>query len=216
MAEHPIEGLMLTAMSSIKDMIDVNTIIGDPIQASNNIAIIPISKVSFGFVAGGSEFKGETVDEYNKTDKDEQIQYRLPFGGGSGAGVTVNPVAFLVVQGNVVKMLPVDHSSAIDKLLDYIPDLFEKVNIMANKCIQNKKEQTEKIINQMQRRCKEEEKQRKCEEVNSKNNIENNNEKDDHTKNLNNNEGKEIPSVKKENGTVIREETTTVVEKKEI
>ena len=83
MSEHPIEGLMQTAMNSIKDMIDVNTIVGDPIQASNNIAIIPISKVSFGFAAGGSEFKGETIDEYNKKDKDEQIQYRLPFGGGS-------------------------------------------------------------------------------------------------------------------------------------
>ncbi|MCI9064070.1 MAG: sporulation protein YtfJ [Clostridia bacterium] len=154
MAEHPIEGLMLTAMNSIKDMVDVNTIIGDPIQAANNIAVIPISKVSFGFAAGGSEFKGETVDEYNKKDKDEQIQYRLPFGGGAGAGVSVNPVAFLVIQGNVVKLLPVNHSTSLDKLLDYIPDLFEKVNNMANKCMQNKKEQTEKIINQMQKRSK--------------------------------------------------------------
>lgn len=85
MSEHPIEGLMLTAMNSIKDMVDVNTIIGEPIQASNNTVIIPISKVSFGFAAGGSEFKGETIDEYNKKDKDEQIQYRLPFGGGAGA-----------------------------------------------------------------------------------------------------------------------------------
>ena len=86
MTEHPIEGLMLTAMNSIKDMVDVNTIIGDPIQGSNDTVIIPISKVSFGFAAGGSEFKGETIDEYNKKDKDEQIQYRLPFGGGAGAG----------------------------------------------------------------------------------------------------------------------------------
>lgn len=154
MADHPIEGLMLTAMNSIKDMIDVNTIIGDPIQAANNIAVIPISKVSFGFVAGGSEFKGETVDEYNKKDKDEQIQYRLPFGGGAGAGVTVNPVAFLVIQGNVVKLLPVNHSTSLDKLLDYIPDLFEKVNAMFNKSMQDKKEQTEKIINQMQKNIK--------------------------------------------------------------
>jgi sporulation protein YtfJ len=151
MAEHPIEGLMLTAMNSIKDMIDVNTIIGDPIQTSNNIVVIPISKVSFGFAAGGSEFKGETVDEYNKRDKDEQIQYRLPFGGGAGAGVSLNPVAFLVVQGSVVKLLPVNHSTALDKLLDYIPDLFDKVNNMANKCMQDKKEQTEKIISQMEK-----------------------------------------------------------------
>ena len=85
MAEHPIEGLMSAALNSIKDMIDVNTIIGDPLQASNNTVIIPISKVSFGFASGGSEFKGETIDEYNKNDKDEQIQYRLPFGGGAGA-----------------------------------------------------------------------------------------------------------------------------------
>ena len=159
MTEHPIEGLMLTAMNSIKDMIDVNTIIGEPIQAANNIAVIPISKVSFGFAAGGSEFNGETIDEYNRSDKDEQIQYRLPFGGGAGAGVSVNPVAFLVIQGNVVKLLPVNHSTSLDKLLDYIPDLFEKVNCMANKCLQNKKEQTEKIINQMQKKAKECEKQ---------------------------------------------------------
>ena len=85
MSEHPIEGLMITAMNSIKDMVDVNTIIGEPIQCSNNIVIIPISKVSFGFAAGGSEFKGETIDEYKKIEKEEQIQYRLPFGGGAGA-----------------------------------------------------------------------------------------------------------------------------------
>ena len=146
MTEHPREGLMLTAMNSIKDMIDVNTIIGDPIQASNNIVIIPISKVSFGFVAGGSEFKGETIDEYNKRDKDEQIQYRLPFGGGSGAGVSVNPIAFLVVQSNVVKLLPVDHDNTFDKILDYVPDLMEKLNCMVDKCLQNKKDLGEKII----------------------------------------------------------------------
>ena len=158
MADHPIEGLMLTAMNSIKDMIDVNTIIGEPIQTSNNIVVIPISKVSFGFAAGGSEFKGETVDEYKKQEKDEQIQYRLPFGGGAGAGVSVNPVAFLVVQGNVVKLLPVNHSTSFDKLLDYIPDLFEKVNSMANKSMQNKKEQTDKIITAIQKKCQKDDK----------------------------------------------------------
>jgi sporulation protein YtfJ len=153
MAEHPIEGLMLTAMNSIKDMVDVNTIIGEPIQASNSTVIIPISKVSFGFAAGGSEFKGETIDEYNKKDKDEQIQYRLPFGGGAGAGVSINPVAFLVVQSNVVKLLPVDHSNTLDKILDYVPDLIEKANCMMNKCIQNKKDLGDKIINNMKKKC---------------------------------------------------------------
>ena len=143
MKEHPIEGLMLTAMNSIREMVDVNTIIGEPIETSNNIIIIPISKVGFGFAAGGSEFKGETIDEYSKRDKEEQIQYRLPFGGGSGAGVSISPVAFLVVQPNNVKLLPVNHSSAVDRLMDYVPDLMEKLNCMMNKCLQNKKEENE-------------------------------------------------------------------------
>ena len=158
MSEHPIEGLMLTAMNSIKDMIDVNTIIGEPIQASNDIVVIPISKVSFGFAAGGSEFKGETVNEYKKQEKDEQIQYRLPFGGGAGAGVSLSPVAFLVVHGDMVKLLPVNHSTSIDKILDYIPDLFEKVNNTLNKSLKNKKEQTDKIISTIQKKCKKEDK----------------------------------------------------------
>ena len=172
MSEHPIEGLMLTAMNSIKDMIDVNTIIGDPIQASNNIVVIPISKVSFGFAAGGSEFKGETVDEYKKQEKDEQIQYRLPFGGGAGAGVSLNPVAFLVIQNNIVKLLPVNHSTSLDKLLDYIPDLFEKVGIMANKSMQNRKEQTDKIISTIQKKCnKKEENIEKTTDIETDENI---------------------------------------------
>lgn len=152
MSEHPIEGLMTTAMNSIQDMIDVNTIIGEPIETSNNIVIIPISKVSFGFAAGGSEFKGETIDEYKKVEKEEQIQYRLPFGGGAGAGVTINPVAFLVIQPNNIKLMPVNHSSSIDKLLDYVPDLIDRTNSMMNKIVNNKKEQTEKVLKEMQKR----------------------------------------------------------------
>ena len=128
MENHPIENLMLTAMNSIESMVDVNTIIGEPIETSNNIVIIPISKVAFGFAAGGSEFKGETIDEYTKKDKDEKVQYRLPFGGGSGAGVSINPIAFLIVENDKVRLLPVNHTSCIDKMLDYIPDLFERIN----------------------------------------------------------------------------------------
>ena len=148
--QHPIEGLMVTAMNSIKDMVDVNTIIGEPIETNSNIIIIPISKVGFGFAAGGSEFKGETLNEYLKKDKDEEIQYRLPFGGGSGAGVSINPVAFLVVQPNNVKLIPIDHSSCIDRLLDYVPDLMEKVNVYLNNTIQSKKDelQNKKILNE--------------------------------------------------------------------
>ena len=134
MNEHPIEGLMITAMNSIQDMVDVNTIIGEPIETSNNVVIIPISKVCFGFA----------IDEYTKKDKEEAIQYRLPFGGGAGAGVNIMPVAFLIVQPSGVKLLPVDHDSCLDKLLDYMPDLVEKANNLINKSMQNKKEEKNK------------------------------------------------------------------------
>ena len=149
---HPIEGLMNTAMSSIKDMIDVDTIIGEPISTGIDTLIIPISKVSFGFAAGGSEFKGETINEYSKREKEEQVQYRLPFGGGSGAGVNIEPVAFLVVSNGIVKLLPVTHDSYIDKLIDYVPDLLDKSGDFIknlkdkNKCIEKLKEKIEENI----------------------------------------------------------------------
>ena len=154
MSEHPIEGLMTTAMNSIQNMIDVNTIIGEPIETSNNVVIIPISKVSFGFAAGGSEFKGETIDEYKKVDKEENIQYRLPFGGGSGAGVTINPIAFLIITQENVRLIPVTHSSCMDRLIDYMPDLIEKTNQMVNRCLKTRKEDTEKIIKELSQRQK--------------------------------------------------------------
>ncbi len=137
---HPIESLMKSAMDSIQNMVDVNTIIGEPIETSNNMVIIPISKVCFGFAAGGSEFRGETVNEYKKREKEEEIQYKLPFGGGSGAAVSITPVAFVVITQDSIKLMPVEHSSTIDKLLDYVPDFMEKANIIANKTIDNKKE----------------------------------------------------------------------------
>ena len=86
MSNYPIEGLMNSAMNSIREMIDVNTIIGDPIETSNNIVIIPVSKVNFGFAAGGSEFKVKGLtDKKEKEEEKEKEELRLPFGGGSGA-----------------------------------------------------------------------------------------------------------------------------------
>lgn len=147
MPENPIEGLMNTTMSSIKDMVDVNTIIGKPIETKNGI-IIPLSKVTFGFASGGSEFNSETIDNYNKKEKEESIEYKLPFGGGSGAAVNISPIAFLVMQNENVKLLPIEHTSSVDKLLDYVPDVMEKANDLINRC--NKKESSstkkEKII----------------------------------------------------------------------
>ena len=155
---------MTTAMNSIREMVDVNTIIGEPIETSNNIIIIPISKVGFGFAAGGSEFKGETIGEYSKKDKDEEIQYKLPFGGGS-----ITPIAFLVVQSNNVKLLPVSHSSAMDRLLDYVPDLVEKTNNLINKQLSNKKEEKKEEERRKQRE-KKEEKEEKVEKIVEENN----------------------------------------------
>ena len=152
MINHPIEGLMNTAMNSIKDMIDVDTIIGEPISTGIDTLIIPISKVCFGFAAGGSEFKGETINEYSKREKEEQVQYRLPFGGGSGAGVKIEPVAFLVVSNGVVKLLPVTHDSYVDKLIDYVPDLIDKSSDLIkgmkdkNKCLEKLREKIEENI----------------------------------------------------------------------
>ena len=121
-------------MSNIQDMVDVNTIIGAPIDINENISIIPISKVCFGFVAGGSEFKGETIEEYNRKDKDEEITYKNPFGGGSGATVKITPVSFLVINNGNIKLMPVEYCSTIDKIVDYIPDVTEKVEkLIANR-----------------------------------------------------------------------------------
>ena len=85
----------------------------------------------------------------NKKEKEESIEYKLPFGGGSGAAVNISPIAFLVVQNESVKLLPIEHSSSVDKLLDYVPDIMEKANNLINKCT-NKEEKVntkkEKIV----------------------------------------------------------------------
>lgn len=105
---------MKTAMESIKEMVDVNTVIGDAVETPDGSVIIPVSRVGLGFAAGGSEF-----DNHRETD--------LPFGGGSGAGVSVQPVGFLVVGQNAVRLLPVSNSAIYDRLVDLVPQLMDKV-----------------------------------------------------------------------------------------
>ena len=131
----------------------------------------------------GSEYAGETIDEYTKKDKEEEIQYRLPFGGGSGAGISINPVAFLVVQNENVKLITVNHNSAIDKLLDYVPDLIEKTNDMLNGCIENKKLRTEAILKRMQHKQEESREKENKNDIRIKQNINNNEVKDELEKN---------------------------------
>ena len=120
MAEHPIENLMVTAMSSLRDMIDVNTIVGDTVETSDGTTIIPVSRVCFGFAAGGSEFNTNKLNRYSENSK-------LPFGGGSGAGVKITPVAFLVVKDGTIKLLTVEADRPLDKLVDALPDLVNKI-----------------------------------------------------------------------------------------
>lgn len=114
---HPIEGLMETAMESLKAMVDVNTILGDPVETPDGNVIVPVSRVSFGFAAGGTEFQG-----HNDNSGGE-----LPFGGGSGGGISLNPVAFLVVGNNEVRLLPVDNTAIYDRLVDMIPKVIDQI-----------------------------------------------------------------------------------------
>ena len=134
MAEHPIQGIMSTALHNIKEMIDVNTIVGTPVTAQDGTIIIPISKVAFGFGAGGSEFGGSVVKEDG---------LKSNFGGGSGAGVSINPVAFLVVSNGNVRLLTLSSSStSVDKVIDMIPEIITKFKDSFGK---NKEEKTEVI-----------------------------------------------------------------------
>lgn len=123
--QHPIEGLMKTAMESIKGMVDVNTVVGDPVEAPDGSVIIPISRVACGFAAGGGEFE---VCGENKEGGDET---QMPaFGGGSGAGVSVRPIGFLVAGNGQVRLLPVDGNAVIDRLIDLVPQIFNQIQSM--------------------------------------------------------------------------------------
>lgn len=124
MENHPIDNLMKTTMAHIKEMVDVNTIVGDAIEAKDGSMIIPISKVSFGFASGGSEF--------NSADCKEE-KSKLPFGGGSGAGVNVRPVAFLVIKGDSVRLLPMEYDNPVDKIIDSIPQIIQMFKGLSNK-----------------------------------------------------------------------------------
>ncbi|HHW49282.1 MAG TPA: sporulation protein YtfJ [Clostridiaceae bacterium] len=144
MAEHPIEGLMTTAMESIKEMVDVNTIVGDAVQTPDGSVIIPISKVSFGFAAGGGEYNRPGFSEDKNREQDEENSnsksMKFPFAGGSGAGVSINPVAFLVVGQGHIKLLPVNVNATLDKVLDLIPDIVNKAEEAVKKKVVVKKE----------------------------------------------------------------------------
>ena len=119
--EHPIGELMQTAMASIKDMVDVNTVIGEPVVAATGATIIPISKVSFGYVTAGGDLSAQEKRHA------QQGQGDFPFAGGSGAGVSVQPVGFLVVSGESVRMLPAQSLTVADRMVELLPGVVEDV-----------------------------------------------------------------------------------------
>ena len=126
MNEHPIEGLMDVTLEKIKSMVDSNTIIGNPINMPDGTLILPVSKVSFGFATGGSDFPSKTSKQL--------------FGGGGGAGVSISPIAFLVVRGNSVRMLQLaDTSNSVDRAIGIMPEMVDKVADLFGK---NKKNDT--------------------------------------------------------------------------
>ncbi len=130
--QHPIEGLMKVAMENIKDMVDVNTIVGDAVETPDGTVIMPISKVGFGFMAGGSEFFGqasaETYTGVAAQADASQSRASLPFGGGSGGGVSITPIAFLVVGPLGVKVVPLDNQTHIfERIIDSTPLVVDKI-----------------------------------------------------------------------------------------
>ena len=122
---HPLPDMMGSSLAKIKEMVDVNTIIGDPIQTPEGVTIIPVSKVKIGYGGGGSDFapKGYPANKQNA------------FGGGSGASVTMTPVAFLVVKGDSVRLMPVAEpaSNSLERLVEMLPELIDQISSLAKK-----------------------------------------------------------------------------------
>lgn len=129
---HPINELMLTAMQSIKEMVDVNTIVGDAVTTPDGMVIIPISKVAFGFASGGGEYDySDDCSRVKKSETDNTTE--LPFAGGSGAGISISPVAFMVVGQGQIKLMSLTSNTTFDRVIDMAPELLNKISEFANK-----------------------------------------------------------------------------------
>lgn len=122
---HPIENIMQTAMSEIKEMVDVNTVIGDPVISTDGATIIPVSKVCFGFVAGGGEYGDATG---------EAPDSQYPFSGGAGSGVSINPIGFLVVDEGRVQLLSVDGRNLLEQAVEAVPQFIMEIKEALRRC----------------------------------------------------------------------------------
>ncbi len=139
MSDHPIQGLMTAAMENLKEMVDVNTIIGDPVETPDGSVILTVSKVGFGFAAGGSEF---IIDNKQQGQSSTSKQ---PFGGGSGGGVSITPIAFLIVGSSGVKTIHLDEGThLLEKMLDLAPQVVDKIQSMLSKKDQKDEKKQEK------------------------------------------------------------------------
>lgn len=118
MEKHPIENIMSTTMENIRDMVDVNTVIGEPITTQDGSTVIPISRVSFGFVAGGGEYRCPSTPKAL-----DAACERMPFAGGTGAGVTIQPMGFLVTSDTSVRLLPAQPYAPADRIIELAPQL---------------------------------------------------------------------------------------------
>lgn len=130
MENHPIQSLMSTTLENIQAMVDVNTILGDPVETPDGNVILPISRVGFGFAAGGSEFgTAEKTRHTGATGQNGKEDF--PFGGGAGGGVSINPMGFLVVGHGQVKVLSaVPGNQLLDRIIDMAPGLIDRLEAM--------------------------------------------------------------------------------------
>ncbi len=119
---HPIENIMQTAMANIKEIVDVNTIVGDPVVSADGSTIIPITKVSFAFVAGGGEY-GKSSGDSQQNGSDNPF----PFAGGASSGICITPVGFLVVDECNVQLLPVAGKQLAEQVIESIPQLISEI-----------------------------------------------------------------------------------------
>ncbi len=122
---HPIQGLMKAAMENLKEMVDVNTIVGEPVQTADGGVVLTVSKVAFGFGAGGSDFQ---------TNDGQRANGNPAFGGGSAGGVSITPVAFLVVNKDGVNILHLQNATHLaEKMIELAPQTIDKIQSMFQK-----------------------------------------------------------------------------------
>lgn len=132
---HPIENIMKSTMEEIRSMVDVNTVIGSPILPGTGPMILPVSKVSLGFLSGGGEYCGNNgpvkrAGTVLAEQKEENGTARYPFAGTGVAGMSITPMAFLTVNGNSVKVMPAQYKNSWDRAIDLLPEtasLVEKI-----------------------------------------------------------------------------------------